>query len=162
MGESPHIPQLPPVKRAFMRARQSTDIYHRRINRVIDHIKDHLTETLSVERPARMAHFSPFHFHTKKKARRKRDIADSPTLIYDVPFSFPFSFRPFSFPLTGESAREHLGIFRHRPSLDRWLTELPPNKTHVLRDVATFGMPGTMKSSLSRKRDDRRARWALA
>jgi AraC family transcriptional regulator len=46
-----------------MRARQSTDIYHRRIDRVIDHIKDHLTETLSVERLARLVHFSPFHFH---------------------------------------------------------------------------------------------------
>src|SRR5229473_5551844 len=63
MGVSPHLPQIPPGERAFMRARTSTDIYHRRINRVIDHIKDRLTETLSVERLARLVHFSPFHFH---------------------------------------------------------------------------------------------------
>jgi AraC family transcriptional regulator len=47
----------------FMRAGKSAEIYHKRINRVIDHIKDHLTETLSVERLARLVHFSPFHFH---------------------------------------------------------------------------------------------------
>ncbi|HEV3236610.1 MAG TPA: AraC family transcriptional regulator [Gemmataceae bacterium] len=46
-----------------MRAGKSAEIYHKRINRVIDHIKDHLTETLSVERLARLVHFSPFHFH---------------------------------------------------------------------------------------------------
>ena len=46
-----------------MRPRESTDIYRRRVNRVIDHIEDHLTEPLPVEKLARLAHFSPFHFH---------------------------------------------------------------------------------------------------
>ena len=46
-----------------MRASESTDIYCRRVNRVIDHIKDHLTEPLPIEVLARLAHFSPYHFH---------------------------------------------------------------------------------------------------
>jgi AraC family transcriptional regulator len=46
-----------------MRVRESTRIYARRINRVIDHVKDHLTEPLPIEKLARLAHFSPFHFH---------------------------------------------------------------------------------------------------
>jgi AraC family transcriptional regulator len=46
-----------------MRPRESTEIYRRRVNRVIDHIKDHLTEPLPIESLARLAHFSPFHFH---------------------------------------------------------------------------------------------------
>ena len=46
-----------------MRASESTQIYSRRINRVIDYIKDHLTEKLPIAKLARLAHFSPFHFH---------------------------------------------------------------------------------------------------
>src|SRR5438128_11932323 len=47
----------------FMRAGNSAAIYQKRINRVIDHINNHLTETLSIEMLARLAYFSPFHFH---------------------------------------------------------------------------------------------------
>jgi AraC family transcriptional regulator len=46
-----------------MRRRQSTEIYRRRVNRVIDHVKDHLGEPLPVAELARLAGFSPFHFH---------------------------------------------------------------------------------------------------
>ena len=46
-----------------MSARNSADVYRQRINLVIDHIKDHLTETLSIDSLARLVHFSPFHFH---------------------------------------------------------------------------------------------------
>src|SRR5687767_14432628 len=46
-----------------MRPRESTHIYQRRVDRVIDYIKDHLTEPLSIAELARLAHFSPFHFH---------------------------------------------------------------------------------------------------
>ncbi len=46
-----------------MRPRQSTHIYQGRVNRVIDYIKDHLTEPLPIGKLARLAHFSPFHFH---------------------------------------------------------------------------------------------------
>ncbi len=41
----------------------SAQVYARRVNKVIDHIKDHLREALSIEELARLAHFSPFHFH---------------------------------------------------------------------------------------------------
>lgn len=41
----------------------STRIYHQRINRVIDHIRENLTEPLSLEHLARIARFSPYHFH---------------------------------------------------------------------------------------------------
>ena len=37
--------------------------YEKRVNRVIDHVRDHLAEDLSLERLARIAAFSPFHFH---------------------------------------------------------------------------------------------------
>lgn len=46
-----------------MRAGKSAEIYHKRINRVIDYINNNLTDTLSIERLAGLAHFSPFHFH---------------------------------------------------------------------------------------------------
>ena len=37
--------------------------YEKRVNRVIDHIRDHLAEPLSLAQLARVAAFSPFHFH---------------------------------------------------------------------------------------------------
>jgi AraC family transcriptional regulator len=37
--------------------------YVRRVNRVIDHVRDHLGEALSLATLARLAAFSPFHFH---------------------------------------------------------------------------------------------------
>ena len=37
--------------------------YEKRINRVIDHIRDHLAEDLTLQQLARVAAFSPFHFH---------------------------------------------------------------------------------------------------
>ncbi|HEY7437171.1 MAG TPA: GyrI-like domain-containing protein [Methylomirabilota bacterium] len=37
--------------------------YEKRVNRVIDHVRDHLAEELPLERLARIALFSPFHFH---------------------------------------------------------------------------------------------------
>ncbi len=37
--------------------------YEKRINRVIDHVRAHLAEDLSLERLAHHAAFSPFHFH---------------------------------------------------------------------------------------------------
>jgi AraC family transcriptional regulator len=46
-----------------MRSRESTEIYCRRVNRVIDYIKNHLTDPLPIAELARLAHFSPFHFH---------------------------------------------------------------------------------------------------
>jgi AraC family transcriptional regulator len=46
-----------------MQTKISRQTYLLRINRVIDHIRDHLTEPLSLERLARVAHFSPYHFH---------------------------------------------------------------------------------------------------
>ncbi len=41
----------------------STHIYLDRINRVIDHIASHLAEPLRLQHIARLAHFSPYHFH---------------------------------------------------------------------------------------------------
>ena len=37
--------------------------YVRRVNRVIDHVRDHLGDELSLAGLARLAAFSPFHFH---------------------------------------------------------------------------------------------------
>jgi AraC family transcriptional regulator len=38
-------------------------IYFQRINLVLDYIREHLTDDLSLETLADVAHFSPFHFH---------------------------------------------------------------------------------------------------
>ncbi|MBI1847698.1 MAG: AraC family transcriptional regulator [Candidatus Rokubacteria bacterium] len=37
--------------------------YEQRVNRVIDHVRDHLADELSLAGLARVAAFSPFHFH---------------------------------------------------------------------------------------------------
>jgi AraC family transcriptional regulator len=37
--------------------------YEKRVNRVIDHVRDHLAEELTLASLARVAAFSPFHFH---------------------------------------------------------------------------------------------------
>jgi len=37
--------------------------YTRRVNRVIDHVREHLADDLSLATLARLAAFSPFHFH---------------------------------------------------------------------------------------------------
>jgi AraC family transcriptional regulator len=37
--------------------------YEKRVNRVIDHIREHLADELSLAQLARVAAFSPFHFH---------------------------------------------------------------------------------------------------
>src|SRR5262249_49791529 len=42
--------------------------YQQRVNRVIDHIRAHLAEELSLAALARIATFSPFHFHRVFKA----------------------------------------------------------------------------------------------
>ena len=42
--------------------------YDKRVNRVIDHIREHLDEELPLLRLARVAAFSPFHFHRVFKA----------------------------------------------------------------------------------------------
>lgn len=60
-----------------MKHRESTDTYLRRVNRVIDHIKEHLTEPLPIAELAKLAHFSPFHFH-----RVFRSIVGEPLHAY--------------------------------------------------------------------------------
>jgi len=51
-----------------MKDKASAQIYAQRINRVIDYIRTHLAEPLPLDRLARLAHFSPFHFHRIFKA----------------------------------------------------------------------------------------------
>jgi len=43
--------------------------YEKRVNQVIDHVHDHLAEDLQLERLARIALFSPFHFHRLFRVR---------------------------------------------------------------------------------------------
>lgn len=42
--------------------------YEKRVNRVIDHVRAHLAEDLSLDRLAHVAAFSPFHFHRMFRA----------------------------------------------------------------------------------------------
>jgi AraC family transcriptional regulator len=37
--------------------------YERRVNRVLDHVRAHLRDELTLERLAEVASFSPYHFH---------------------------------------------------------------------------------------------------
>ena len=37
--------------------------YEKRVNRVIDYVREHLADELSLAQLARVAAFSPFHFH---------------------------------------------------------------------------------------------------
>lgn len=46
-----------------MNAKRSVDIYGQRVHRVMDYISENLEKPLPLERLARLAHFSPFHFH---------------------------------------------------------------------------------------------------
>lgn len=46
-----------------------SDSYARRVHRVMDHVRNHLDADLSLETLARIAHFSPFHFHRVFKAQ---------------------------------------------------------------------------------------------
>jgi len=49
---------------AFREASESTrQEYAARMNRVVDHIQSHLSESLDLEKLAGIACFSPFHFH---------------------------------------------------------------------------------------------------
>lgn len=47
----------------MQQAADPRSIYIQRINAVFDHIREHLTDDLSLEVLARVANFSPFHFH---------------------------------------------------------------------------------------------------
>ena len=51
--------------------------YHQRINRVVVHLQGRLDEPVSLEELARMAHFSPYHFH-----RIFRTIVGEPLMEY--------------------------------------------------------------------------------
>ena len=37
--------------------------YAKRVQRVVDYVAEHLDETLDLDALARVAHFSPYHFH---------------------------------------------------------------------------------------------------
>lgn len=76
------------------------EIYHERIGSVLDHILRHLDDDLSLDRLARIAHFSPFHFHRiftgmvgesvmalvrrLRLERAARQLADSPRPVIEV------------------------------------------------------------------------------
>jgi AraC family transcriptional regulator len=49
--------------KSSVRKRKFADVYAERLNRVIEYIGEHLDEPLTLQRLARIAHFSPFHFH---------------------------------------------------------------------------------------------------
>ena len=41
----------------------NANTYASRIQRVVDHLAEHLDDPLDLESLARVAHFSPYHFH---------------------------------------------------------------------------------------------------
>jgi AraC family transcriptional regulator len=51
------------LSEAGLRTDSTRAEYERRVNRVIDHVRGHLDEALTLAKLARVAAFSPFHFH---------------------------------------------------------------------------------------------------
>ncbi len=49
--------------------------YSERVHRVMDHVRKNLAETLSLERLAKVAHFSPYHFHRIFRAATGETLA---------------------------------------------------------------------------------------
>lgn len=52
------------------------NLYIQRINLVIDHVRDHLNDDLSLDALARVAGFSPFHFHRVFKSITEENVND--------------------------------------------------------------------------------------
>jgi AraC family transcriptional regulator len=59
-----------------MATTESTRVeYERRVNRAIDHVRQHLADELTLAEVARVAAFSPFHFHRVFRALRGETVA---------------------------------------------------------------------------------------
>lgn len=56
--------------------RKSNEIYHKRINKVIDYVNKHLNRSVSLEELAAVAFFSPYHFHRIFMAMTGESIND--------------------------------------------------------------------------------------
>lgn len=52
------------------------NLYLQRINAVIDHVREHLTEDLPLDALAQVAGFSPFHFHRLFKSITEETLSD--------------------------------------------------------------------------------------
>lgn len=55
----------------------ATNRYAERIQRVVDYVAGHLDETLDLEMLARVAHFSPYHFHRTYRALLGETVNDT-------------------------------------------------------------------------------------
>jgi AraC family transcriptional regulator len=64
-----------------LKVEQQHNLYVQRINRVIDYVRDHLTEDLSLETLAKVAYFSPFHFHRLFKTLTGETVNDFTTRL---------------------------------------------------------------------------------
>jgi transcriptional regulator GlxA family with amidase domain len=63
--------------------------YAARMNRVVDHIQDHLADPLDLGRLAAIACFSPFHFHRLFRASMGRRYRCSSTgCVWSVRLSY--------------------------------------------------------------------------
>jgi AraC family transcriptional regulator len=60
---------------------ETENLYVQRINLVINHIRQHLTDDLSLETLARVAAFSPFHFHRIFKTLTSETLNDTVTRL---------------------------------------------------------------------------------
>ncbi len=56
-------------------------IYEQRINLVVDYIREHLLDDLPLDRLARVAHFSPYHFHALFKGVTGETVAECTTRL---------------------------------------------------------------------------------
>ena len=161
------------------------DHYHARMQRVLDHIDQHLDENLGLAVLSNVAAFSPFHFHRQftatfgvpvhryvQLARMKRAShrlayrgADSVTEIamdagYETPDAFARAFRQ----RFGQSP----SAFRKSPDWEPWLAAFGPltharsklmQKTYTADDVTHHRVPGDARrrhGPPGRPSDDRR------
>ena len=168
----PQYPQQPPAS-VFGRAADakppvalspqgSRSEYSRRLQRVLDHIDQHLDEALDLEAVAEVAHFSPFHFHrifaawmgeTPADYLRGRRLdraaeqlaADGSTSVLGIALSVGFG--------SGESlARAFKTRFGCTPSA--WRAEAPSARAKRIRSVQKRATPRDGKAGQFMRKHD--------
>ena len=142
-----------------MKAPSSRREYERRINRVIDYVQAHLADDLTLERLARVAAFSPFHFHRVFAAITGETLSDfirrvrleraagalislPETSILDVAFRYGFS----SAATFARAFRAHFGV-----SATQWRSDGGQHWRNSRQRQGVSGKPKRNPSQAKRK-----------
>lgn len=145
------------------------DHYHRRMQRVLDHIESHLDEDLTLDRLSRIAAFSKHHFHRQFSAlvglsvHRYVQLARLKRASYQLVFRDDSSVTDIAFDAGYEAPEAFARAFRQRighlpssfridPDWEPWLSALEPYEDARIKimkpnfskhDVTIVDMPAT-------------------